>query len=157
MGPSGVGKSSILASVAGMLDHVGTVSITGKPFQVYQDTDQLFPWMSVRRNLQLVSETQDWDEIARSWAVPGLLDRSPDQCSVGQRQRFALMRALYSDRQCLLCDEPLSGLDKSTAKDIIDCFVEHVRQSQKSVLWVTHDNNEANQLGEYLQISHANF
>ena len=152
MGPSGIGKSSLLESISGVLPFTGQLQTGGKIFRVFQETDQLFPWMSVLDNLKLINKTVDWKTHAKTWQLEHLLLGSPAECSVGQRQRFTLMRAIYSDRPNLLCDEPLSGVDQKNGKDIIDIFKKEVKRNQKHVIWVTHNPNEAKQLGHVIHI-----
>jgi len=76
----------------------------------------------------------------------------PNECSVGQRQRFTLIRALYSDRPILLCDEPISGVDYSTGKEIIREFKKLVKETNKKVLWITHNMKEAKHLGKVITL-----
>jgi ABC-type nitrate/sulfonate/bicarbonate transport system ATPase subunit len=142
MGPSGIGKSSLLDAIKGKLGFTGTISSTGEYFSVFQETDQLFPWMTVRQNLELARST-DWQNHSQQWNLADLLEKFPDTLSVGQRQRFTLLRALHSGRSNLLCDEPLSGVDWETAKDILTMFCNSVADSNKHVLWVTHNPREA--------------
>jgi len=80
------------------------------------------------------------------------LDKMPNECSVGQKQRFTLMRALYSDRSILLCDEPMSGVDGATGKEIVREFKKLVKSTNKKVLWVTHNQTEAKQLGKVIKV-----
>jgi len=152
MGPSGVGKSSLIGSIVNEVPYIGSVVSKGKCFQVFQDTNQLFPWMTIHKNLLLANPTASWEKITKRWNLDHLLESGPDQCSVGQKQRLTLLRALYSDRDNLLCDEPLSGVDKDTVDAIIDFFINEVQRTQKAVLWVTHDLHEANKLGNVINV-----
>jgi len=152
MGPSGVGKSSLLDSIAEDLPYSGSITTKGKFFRVFQETDQLFPWMTVHNNLKLADKNIDWVKLTKRWKLDVCLDKLPDCCSVGQRQRLTLLRALHSDKDNILCDEPLSGVDKDTAVTIIDFFKKEVKRTQKQVVWVTHDLNEAKMLGKVTRI-----
>ena len=151
MGASGIGKTSLLECIAGNCHHVGQIQNKNSIFRVFQDTNQLFPWMTIRKNLQLVADI-DWDLIAKQIGLNQHLDKMPEECSVGQRQRFTLIRALYSDRSILLCDEPISGVDYSTGEEIIKEFKRHVKKSNKKVLCITHNPKEAKQLGKVIKI-----
>ena len=152
MGPSGVGKSSLLECVAGNLKHTGQIKGNIDFFNVYQDTEQLFPWMTVIENLQLANKNTGWKKHAKQFNLEHKLENFPNECSVGQRQRFTLLRAIHSGKSVLLCDEPLSGVDSDTALKICEEFTEHVEKNKKTVLWVTHNQTEAEQLGEIIKL-----
>ena len=152
MGPSGIGKSSLLDSISGGLDYTGIIDVPGKCFRVYQDHNQLFPWMTVRRNLGLANPESDWNHILGRWQLDGFLDRYPTVCSVGQQQRITLLRAIHSDKPVLLCDEPLSGVDRKTAASILDFFLSEIQHTSKRVIWVTHNRDEALHLGNIIEI-----
>jgi NitT/TauT family transport system ATP-binding protein len=109
---------------------------------VFQDHDQLFPWFTVEKNLDMVCE-QDWRELAERWKISDLIDHKPAQLSVGQKQRFTLLRGICSSRQILLCDEPLSAVDGITALTIIKDFADIVKEKKKICLWITHNITEA--------------
>lgn len=151
MGSSGIGKTSLLDSIVGQCDFTGRITDNQNIFRVFQDTNQLFPWMTIRQNLELVSKV-DWDKITKPLRLQEHLDKKPLECSVGQRQRFTLLRALHSDRSILLCDEPMSGVDRNTAKQILKEFKKLVGETNKKVLWVTHNPIEAKQLGKVVKI-----
>jgi ABC-type nitrate/sulfonate/bicarbonate transport system ATPase subunit len=153
MGPSGIGKSSLLESISGNLDHTGTISTRGSCFSIYQEIDQLFPWMSIHNNLKICNPTADWKCILSNWNLSNLLDKSPESCSIGQQQRIILLRAIHSDRSVLLCDEPLSGVDEKTTDEILDFFLTVIQHSSKKVLWVTHNRSEAQRLGNITEIT----
>jgi len=152
MGKSGIGKSSLLDSIAGTLSHTGEIQRPGPVFRVFQDHDQLFPWMSVLDNLLLCDTKQDWIMLCKEWHLDHLLDSRPDQCSVGQRQRFTLLRALYNAKPVILCDEPMSGVDRDSAGMILRDFVAQVKHTGKTVLWVTHNLQEASMLGTVVEL-----
>jgi len=151
MGASGIGKTSLLECITGNCLYEGKIYNNQNNFRVFQDTEQLFPWMSVRENLKLVADI-NWDKIATQLALEKHLDKMPNECSVGQRQRFTLIRALYSDRPILLCDEPISGVDYSTGKEIIREFKKLVKETNKKVLWITHNMKEAKHLGKVITL-----
>ena len=142
MGPSGIGKSSSLEAMSGKLDYSGQVQCKNF-FKIFQDTEQLFPWLSVHKNLLLANNDVNWHNISKKWQLQSLIDKLPNDCSVGQRQRLTLLRAIYSKYETLLCDEPMSGVDKETALLICQDFKKLVKLKKKSVIWVTHNENEA--------------
>ena len=142
MGPSGIGKSSLLEALAGKLKYCGEVECKNI-FKIFQETEQLFPWLTVHENLLLIDKNINWHKISKQWELQGFLNRLPNNCSVGQRQRLTLLRAIYGKYQTLLCDEPMSGVDKETALQICLDFKKLVKQKKKTVVWVTHNENEA--------------
>lgn len=141
MGFSGVGKTSLLNAIAGRLPFNGTCTID-TCFSVFQDSNQLFPWFTVRKNLNLACE-QSWQDLTAAWQVDTLLDKFPNECSGGQKQRLTLIRALRSGKKVLLCDEPLSGVDTLTKQDILRDFKKTVKELNLVCVWVTHDPAEA--------------
>ncbi len=159
-GPSGCGKSTILHVIAGFIaPQRGTVRIDGAPV-LQPGTDRgvvfqrhnLFPWKTVRENIALglklrnaAADTQrrtadDW--IARI-GLQGFEDRFPDELSEGMRQRVGLARAFVTDPTVLLMDEPFASLDALTAIRMRELLMAMWEQSAKTVLFVTHDIDEA--------------
>lgn len=146
MGKSGIGKSSIISAINGSIEFVGNIK-TPKTFTIFQDSHQLFPWYMVGKNLELVCN-RDCFSTVNEWKLTDLLDKKPNQISGGQRQRFTLIRALYSGREVLLCDEPLSGIDAVTRYQVLCDFKRKVKQLKLTVLYVSHDLNEAKLIGD---------
>ncbi|WP_439497214.1 ATP-binding cassette domain-containing protein [Bosea sp. (in: a-proteobacteria)] len=171
MGPSGSGKSSLLAYVAGFLDRrifqaSGVVSIdnadvtTLKPQQrglglLFQD-DLLFPHLSVAGNLLFaLPETvrgrterrAQVDEALASADLAGFGERDPATLSGGQRARVALMRVLISRPRALLLDEPFSKLDSVLRDQFRAMVFEQARRRALPVLMVTHDPQDAEAAG----------
>ena len=155
LGPSGVGKSTILRLIAG-LD-------TGARFQGDITRDQpaalmaqdpgLIPWLDITGNVtlgaRLRGETPDLARAAELIAAVGLADRAghmPDRLSGGQRQRVALARTLFEDRAMVLLDEPFSALDARTRAGMQDLAARLL--ADRTVLLVTHDPPEAARLGD---------
>lgn len=167
MGPSGSGKSSLLAFVAGFLDnHVfaaeGAVLIDGdnvsrKPPErrriglLFQD-DLLFPHLSVGGNLMFGLPVAISDRSERRRLVEAALadaglqdfaDRDPATLSGGQRARVALMRVLLSQPRALLLDEPFSKLDIELRSSFRSMVFDQARRRSLPVLMVTHDPQDA--------------
>jgi len=141
MGTSGIGKSSIINAINGSLNYNGIVNAS-KNFTIFQESHQLFPWFTIRNNLDLVCK-KDYMKTVNDWNLTNQLDKTPSQISGGQRQRFTLIRAMYSDNELLLCDEPLSGLDAVTRYNVLVDFKEKVKELHLTVFYITHDFNEA--------------
>lgn len=160
IGPSGCGKSTILSIVAGFLKPTsGTATVDGakisKPssergvvFQQYS----LFPWLSVRKNvefgLRMAGEPRaDREQKARTLlGLAGLLQfesHYPDQLSGGMKQRIGIVRALATSPQVLLMDEPFGALDTQTRVVMQEILTNMWQQFRISVLFITHDIEES--------------
>jgi NitT/TauT family transport system ATP-binding protein len=172
VGPSGCGKSSLLYLLAGLhmptggLCRIGGTVITepgadrGMVFQGYT----LFPWLSVQKNVEFglslgsmpVNERAD---IARRYisdvGLDGFADAYPNQLSGGMRQRVALARALANDPEVLLMDEPFGALDSQTRSIMQELLLKVWEQNHKTVLFVTHDIDEALLLGDKVYVMSA--
>jgi ABC-type nitrate/sulfonate/bicarbonate transport system ATPase subunit len=152
MGHSGCGKTSLFRALKKQLASIGeTVIPPEQIFSVFQDHDQLFPWFTVERNLDMVCE-RDWRELADRWKILDLIHHKPTQLSVGQKQRFTLLRGICSSRQILLCDEPLSAVDGITALTIIQDFADIIHEKAKICLWITHNITEAKLLSDQILV-----
>ncbi len=159
IGPSGCGKSTLLRLIAG-LDRpesgalrVGDAPITDPSAErglMFQDPN-LFPWMSVRRNIQaglvargvLHRRRREVDEFLRLVGLEAFADHYPHQLSGGMAQRAALARALINHPKVLLLDEPLGALDQFTRMKMQDEVLRLWRARGTTMVLVTHDIDEA--------------
>ena len=150
LGRSGSGKSTLLRLLAG-LDHpdAGTASVHGVASVAFQEP-RLFPWRRVADNVSLGlrdGTRRERDERARALLDEvGLADKSdvwPVTLSGGQAQRASLARALVSEPDLLLLDEPFSALDALTRIEMHDLLLRVWSHHRASVLLVTHDVDEA--------------
>jgi NitT/TauT family transport system ATP-binding protein len=165
VGPSGCGKSTLLNLVAGLEQpDAGIVSLDGKPITgpgpdrslMFQDS-ALFPWLSVRKNVEFGLELarwprDDWAARVETYLKKVHLWRFRDayvhELSGGMRQRVALARALAPEPRVLLMDEPFAALDAQT-RDVLHVELEEIwRATRKTVLFVTHNVREAVRLGD---------
>ncbi|MES2988763.1 MAG: ATP-binding cassette domain-containing protein [Pseudomonadota bacterium] len=165
-GPSGVGKTSVLNMVAGLLEpDEGQIRVAGEPLYdaataldvpaerrragyVFQDA-RLFPHLRVGANLLYGRKETglDVDETIALLGIAHLLDRWPRTLSGGEARRVAIGRALLSDPAFLLLDEPLSSLDRARREEIMG-LLERLRDELRlPMLMVTHDREEAARLG----------
>ena len=153
LGPSGCGKSTLLRIVAG-LDQptTGRVTLDGNPvsrpgpdrgmvFQSYT----LFPWLTVRENIEFGARasTAIADALIAQVGLRGFENHYPKQLSGGMQQRTALARALANDPQILLLDEPFGALDNQTRALMQELLLGIWEADRKTVLFVTHDIDEA--------------
>lgn len=152
VGPSGCGKSSLLRLVSG-IDQPSSGTITGVPDSigfVFQEP-RLLSWRTTRENLLLplelkgkdVPESRLYEVLKLVRLADSVLDLFPHQLSGGMKMRVALARALMSEPQILLMDEPLAALDEST-RQILQEEIARIHEVQKlQTLFVTHSLSEA--------------
>lgn len=170
MGPSGIGKSTLLAAITGTLAPAfavtGTITLNGRDISqapahtrhagiLFQD-DLLFPHLSVGANLAFGLSAKVQGRAARRARIEealtevgleGFYPRDPATLSGGQKARVALMRTLLSDPQALLLDEPFSRLDAARRGQIRTLVFDHARARNLPVLMVTHDAQDAQAAG----------
>lgn len=169
VGPSAAGKSTLLRVLAGLLrPKSGDVMLHGKsvaalaPQQrrmalVFQD-DALFGNMTVRGNLRFAlrnghrREPERVEETARALHVGATLDRRPRELSGGERQRASIARALLSDPEVLLLDEPLAHLDPALRRSVRDEVIGVRERFAGPIVYVTHDHAEAMSVGDELAV-----
>jgi NitT/TauT family transport system ATP-binding protein len=165
VGPSGCGKSTILNIIAGLWNPSdgpveGTVSVRhddpNRPLGYVLQKDTLFPWRTLLQNvsfgLQLGGVSKDERYArAREWiarvGLTGFEDHFPYQLSGGMRQRANIIRVLAYDPEIVLMDEPLGALDAHTRMVLQQQILDLWAGSKKTVVFVTHDLEEAILLG----------
>ncbi len=159
LGPSGCGKSTLLAIVAGLVEpDSGRVTIGGESPQqarrahhvgLVPQHPALLAWKTVRRNISLLTDvagTNDpaWvDELLRQVGLQDAADAHPIQLSGGMQQRVSLARAFALRAPLLLMDEPFSALDEMLRADMRFLLMRLWRDHEATVLFVTHDIDEA--------------
>ncbi|MFJ2327490.1 ABC transporter ATP-binding protein [Pseudomonas sp. NPDC087690] len=172
VGPSGCGKSSLLYLTAGLAEptsgeiHVGGQQVQGPGadrgmvFQSYT----LFPWLTVRQNVEFGLKRRGMPAARRKEIVDyyvnevglaGFADNYAKQLSGGMMQRVAIARALANDPQILLMDEPFGALDSQTRLQMQQLLLRVWGNSKKTVLFVTHDIDEAILLGDRVYVMGA--
>jgi NitT/TauT family transport system ATP-binding protein len=159
IGPSGCGKTTLLRTLAGLIrPQQGSVERFASPndcteriLMVFQE-NSLFPWMTVLENATFGLEMQGIGKAERNLRAYPLLDRFgftgrenayPHQLSLGMKQRVAVIRSFLSDPAVLLMDEPFAALDCQTRLVIQQELLQLWEQDQRSVIFVTHDLEEA--------------
>jgi NitT/TauT family transport system ATP-binding protein len=162
VGPSGCGKTTLLKALAGLLEPTGgVIRFQGKPVRgvppglamVFQEYSRsLFPWATVRANIELPLRYQPIDASERSRRVfeslkavglSGLGHRYPWQLSGGMQQRVAIARALAYQPKLLLMDEPFASVDAQTRADLEDLAAIVRDRFDITIVLVTHDIDEA--------------
>lgn len=164
VGVSGAGKSTLLRVIADLIPaYEGTVKVETEPDPARRPIAMVFqaallmPWRKIDDNVALglegidVSETIRRQRVERTLDLVGLADygdRWPYQLSGGQRQRIGIARALAVEPDILLMDEPFGALDAITRTALQDELLRIWRETRKSILFVTHDIEEAVYLGD---------
>ncbi|AWY38591.1 ATP-binding cassette domain-containing protein [Pseudomonas putida] len=172
VGPSGCGKSSLLYLTAGLAEPTsGEIYVGGQQVQgpgadrgmVFQSYT-LFPWLTVRQNVEFglkrrgMSAPQRKDIVdyyVNEVGLSAFADNYAKQLSGGMMQRVAIARALANDPQILLMDEPFGALDSQTRLQMQQLLLRVWGNSKKTVLFVTHDIDEAILLGDRVYVMGA--
>jgi NitT/TauT family transport system ATP-binding protein len=171
VGPSGCGKTTLLKIMSGLLEPTsGEVLLEGKRVDgpppgmavVFQEYGRsLFPWMTVRENVELPLKQKKLPTARRkelvdeSLAAVGLAEAHeayPWQLSGGMQQRVAIARAVAYEPSVLLMDEPFAAVDAQTRADLEDLIRDLWHRFQVTTLFVTHDIDEAVYLGQRVLI-----
>jgi ABC-type Fe3+/spermidine/putrescine transport system ATPase subunit len=175
LGPSGCGKSTLLRVIAGLeRPDAGTVAVGGRDVTVEPPHKRgcalvfqnyaLWPHLTVAENIGYGLEVQKRprEEIKTALAsllaayqLEGMAERYPHQLSGGQQQRVALARAMAVRPKALLMDEPLSNLDAALRKTLRRELLDFHRREGSTVLYVTHDQEEALALSDRLAVMMA--
>jgi NitT/TauT family transport system ATP-binding protein len=173
LGKTGCGKSTIFNMIAGLTEPTsGTVRVSGRdPFAdfdsfrgriaiVFQN-DRLLPWRSAIQNVELGLEMLDLPAperrtTAQLWltklGLAGHENDFPHALSGGMRQRVSIARAFATNAGILLCDEPFSALDESTAGRLRAEFVRLVKENGKTAVFITHSISEALEIGDRIVV-----
>lgn len=170
LGPSGCGKSTFLRLVSGLLTHEeGTIEIHAatedRPTTnlVFQERG-IFPWKSVLDNVAFGLKMRGVDrerryEVAHRYIekvnLDGFADAYPHQLSGGMKQRVGIARAFANDPEIFLMDEPFADLDAQTKRYLQSELLSLWNESRQTVVYVTHDIDEAIRLGDRLGVMTA--
>ena len=173
LGPSGCGKSTLLNAMAGFLKPTeGSITIDRKEVKqpsisyvtIFQNYG-LLPWRTVERNVTLGLESkkvpkEEQKKIARKYiemvGLKGNEKKRPRQLSGGMQQRVAIARALAVNPEILFMDEPFGALDAITRMKLQDDILNICQTAQKTIVFVTHDIEEAIYLADRVVILDAN-
>ena len=176
IGPSGSGKTTLLKMINRLEDNTtGEVKINGKNVKEYNihkmrwdigyalQQVALFPHMNVEENIAIVPELKKWKKEKINARIDELLHmvglepekyrkRKPSELSGGEAQRVGIARALAADPKIILMDEPFSALDPITRASLQEDVKKLQKQIHKTIVFVTHDIEEAFLLGDKICI-----
>ncbi len=176
LGPSGCGKTTLLKMVNRLVEPTaGRITLDGEDIRQLEPTELrrrigyviqqvgLFPHMTVAQNIAVVPELLGWSreriqarvrELLELTALPAeeFCSRYPAQLSGGQQQRVGVARALASDPKVVLMDEPFGAIDAITRATLQDELLRLQRKLRKTVLFVTHDVEEALRLADRIVV-----
>jgi NitT/TauT family transport system ATP-binding protein len=173
LGPSGTGKTTLLKLLGGLLRPTsGTVLLDGEPVSgptpdvitVFQDySAALLPWRTVCKNVGLPLEAHCSKEerntrVNLALSMVGLENRQhdyPNQLSGGMQQRVQIARALVVQPRVMLMDEPFGALDAITKATLQDQLLSLQRQTRATVVFITHDVEEAVYLADRVIVVHS--
>ncbi|MET0205468.1 MAG: ABC transporter ATP-binding protein [Casimicrobiaceae bacterium] len=179
IGPSGCGKTTTMRMINRMIEpDAGRIRIDGRdvtgvdPVTLRRSVGYviqqvgLFPHMSIADNVATVPRLLGWDASHIAKRVDELLalvhmdpdrfrDRYPRELSGGQKQRVGVARALAADPPAMLMDEPFGALDPITRTALQDEFLRILRELKKTIVFVTHDIDEALKMGSRVAILRA--
>ncbi|MFY4775416.1 ABC transporter ATP-binding protein [Metabacillus sp. RGM 3146] len=176
IGPSGCGKTTTMKMINRLIDSTeGSIYIQGKNIHEYDIHElrwnigyvlqqiALFPHMTIEENISIVPELRKWNKEKVSRRVDELLEmvgmdpktfkkRKPNELSGGQQQRIGVIRALAADPDIILMDEPFSALDPISREKLQMDIADLQKRIQKTIVFVTHDMQEALALGDRIGI-----
>jgi len=154
VGRSGCGKTTLVNIIAGYIKPIsGEIRVNnklitnpGKDRIVIHQENDLFDWMTVMENIKLVARDKSINNIKKYIKLVNLENFNniyPKELSGGMKKRLSLARALSADPEFIIMDEPFISLDYQTKEELHKEFLNIVKTSNKTVLLVTHDIDEA--------------
>ncbi len=181
VGPSGFGKSTLLKLLSGILAPQGGNILMGgvqlghlsdaarrrfralKIGMVFQELE-LIEYLSVRENIllpylihrssRLMPEVQaSVESLAAAMGLASNLTRRPNQLSQGERQRVAICRAMITQPDFLLVDEPTGSLDRETANEVLELLFDQAERNNTTMLIVTHDSSILNRFDRTVDVA----
>lgn len=173
LGPSGCGKTTVLNVLAGFeKPTAGSVTVNGQRVEgpgaergvVFQGDDSLFTWLTALQNVQFglrmrgASKNEQHEKALHYLELVGLKgqeNKHPQELSGGMKQRIQIARVLANEPSMLLMDEPFGALDAQTRTLMQEQLSRIWRQTETSVLFITHDIDEAIMLGNRVGVMRA--
>jgi multiple sugar transport system ATP-binding protein len=174
LGPSGCGKTSILRMIAGLEEitdgdlsfddrQVNDLPPQARDIAMAFENYALYPTLAVRDNIAFPLKIRRWPQsqvdekvawVAKAVQITDILYRRPFELSGGQQQRVSLARAIVREPQAFLFDEPLSHLDMKQRQTMRAEIKRLHAQIRKTMIYVTHDQNEAMALADRIAVMH---
>lgn len=154
LGESGVGKTTLLRILAGLTAYTGSITGIENVSYIFQE-ERLIPNLTVLQNLALVCPNaleEDIKMMLSKFKIEDKINCFPKQLSGGEAKRVSMARALLYDAPILLLDEPFSSLDLSLKLELIQYLFDYLKENPKTVVFVTHDIDEALLLGNDIWI-----
>lgn len=145
LGESGVGKTTLLNMIANLTDYEGSIVYEGSLSYIFQEP-RLLPNLTVKENLKFVQpqiSDSELEKILDYLQIKTKMNSYPKTLSGGEAQRVSIARAFIVDASIILMDEPFSSLDLSVKYKLIQFFTELWLSNKKTVIFVTHDVDEA--------------
>ncbi len=162
LGPSGCGKSTLLNMLGGLTqpDHGELSGFDGRRLSYIFQEARLLPWKSVEENIAFAADSgldangrlQLARRLIRLVGLDGFERYYPGQLSGGMRQRVSIARAFAAPSDIILMDEPLKGLDPALKQTMIGWFILLWKADPRTVIFVTHDVEEALLLGSRILV-----
>jgi len=162
VGPSGIGKTSLLRAIVGVLASRGPITLEGARLDTLAASARgvgwapqdaaLFPHLDVYENLAFASVEKPVERIAELVGVSALLTRSVDQLSGGERQRVAIGRALARRPRLVVLDEPLSALDREARRSMAGAIETERARIGATLLFASHDESDVAALSDEVYV-----
>lgn len=165
LGPSGCGKTTLLRTLTGLIAPAEGSVIRSEDATLMPQTAGLFPWFSVYRNLRMATETAGVPGSTADGMIRTFLERAglagterkyPSELSGGMARRIGMLRAFLSGAPLLVMDEPFGGLDFLRKQELIRFLLEIWREHRRTILFVTHDLDEAMQIADRIHLMGRN-
>lgn len=162
LGPSGCGKTTLLNIIGKIMapDSGSFIGFDDKLFSYIFQEPRLLPWKTVKGNIEFVlsrdmpacERKKQTDRLIRLIELDGFADYYPSQLSGGMRQRVSIARTFACPSDIILMDEPLNGLDIALKQNMIRWFTQIWKADKRTVIFVTHDVDEALLLGNEIVV-----
>jgi len=166
LGPSGVGKTTLFNVISGLTDYESgeIIGIDKKNISYLFQEPRLIPWLTVYENIDIIlknifPDKKREDVINYYLNMVGIIDyayKKPEELSGGMKQRLAIARTFAYPSTLLLMDEPFQGLDIKLKNSIIESFLKLWSEDNRTVLFITHDIDEALRVSNQIYIIQDN-
>lgn len=152
LGESGSGKTTLLNIIAKLVDFSGTIDGVDYPLSFIFQNDRLVKTMTTEQNIRLVAKDADVKHYFEKFGLKGCENKYPKELSAGMARRVSILRAFLFDSNVILMDEPFINLDIKVKYALMDEIKFLQKQMSKTVVFVTHDIDEALYLSDRIAI-----